>query len=888
VLVELDRLIHEHPLWERFHAQLMLALFRCGRQSDALRAHRRARALLAEEVGLEPGPELRALERAVLAHDPSLAAPIPLTPTRAPDLPRPLTSFVGRATERALLQASIATSRLVSVVGPAGVGKTRLALDVAGGLATEREVRFVELAPTNDADSVDEVVAIAVGAPDRAPSSEVGGRRSPVDRTIERLGDRSVVAVLDNCEHLLDPVAELVGRLLAGCPALRIVTTTREPLGLDGEHQVVVGPLTDEDAATLFAERARAVQAGFSADHARVVELCRRLDGLPLAIELAAARAKVMTVTEITTRLDDRFELLVAPRRANADRQRALRTAIDWSYELLFEHEQWMFRRLSLFAGGFTAQAAEAVCGGDALEVVSRLVDKSLVVAETDGAMARYRTLESLRAYGIARLDDAGELVAAGAAYVEWCIALAEDAYAGIRTHDQLSWLDRLDVEDDNVRAALAWTVANDPDAGVRLIGALVLPWWCRGRGRIARQWLEVLLAASTNPPPAALARALTWGGLLADFGGGANGDLEHELDLADRRQARAEVLGRELGEELVVASARSQRGLTLTRKALAGLDVDGAEIAMLFESSLAVFEASGDDFAAGQTWTMRSVRLLMSGDLSGCLRAATRARRHALRTGDHFVLGRVAWIEGLLADAEGDVDAAYRHVERGLLLLDELGMGQEVTVQAGLLVALAHRRGEHQLAAQWEAFVAGRSGGMTRHDVLLQASARNREGLRARQAGSLGRAREAHLAALAGLEAVDVGRAVAFTESCLGFLAAEMDDPVAAAAHHGRALRASLLADDAGGLALALEGIAGDCCERDPLLAGKLLGAAGRTRADGGARDATSHRGDVDAIAARVSDQLGAERFAGALAHGAGIDRADVLALVRAASASA
>ena len=429
VIPQLTELVSAHPLWERFHAQLIVALFRCGRQSDALRAYQQVREMLAEEMGLEPGPELRALERAVLSHDPSLAAPVPLASIgQLTPLPAPLTSFIGRTTERSALEDALATARLVTVLGPAGVGKTRLVLEVAGAIASAREVWFVELALVVDPAAVAEAVASAVGAQDHSPARGAGALRPPELRAIERLGDRTVIVVLDNCEHVLDAAADVAARLLAGCPGLRIVATSREPLSLDGERQLVLGPLTDDDATALFAARAQAVQPRFRADQDGLADLCRHLDGLPLAIELAAARTKTLPVPEIAARLDDRFGLLLAHKRSGPDRQQGLRAAIDWSYNLLFEEEQRAFRRLAVFAGGATIDAAEAVCGPEALDIVARLVDKSLLVADTAGRLARFRMLESLRAYGLDRLAEGGEVGAAFAEHCRWCTRLAEDA----------------------------------------------------------------------------------------------------------------------------------------------------------------------------------------------------------------------------------------------------------------------------------------------------------------------------------------------------------------------------------------------------------------------------------------------------------------------------
>jgi predicted ATPase/DNA-binding SARP family transcriptional activator len=874
MLGPLTELVRAHPLWERFHAQLILALFRCGRQSDALRAYRQARTVLAEEVGLEPGPELQALERAVLAHDPSLAAPVSLA--SAGDhaaLPTSLTSFVGRADELRALEEAMARAQLVTVVGPAGAGKTRLALEIGGRIADDREVRLVELAPILDPTTVDETVATAVGAPDRSATRQGDRPPAAADRAVERLGNRRVVVVLDNCEHVLDAAASIAARLLAGCPGLRIVATSREPLGLNGEHQIAVGSLTPDDAATLFVERARAANPVFAAAGSDVVELCRHLDGLPLAIELAAARSKTLPVPEITARLQDRFSLLVARRRSDSDRQRALRAAIDWSYDLLSAEEQLAFRQLSVFAGGFTSDAATVMCGADAFDIVTRLVDKSLVVADATGPTARFNMLESIRAYALDRLADTGERDSASRTHGRWCIGLAESAEAGIRTFDQLAWLDQLDAEHDNLAAALSWAATDDAEAGLRLVGALILPWWFRGRGRDARRWVETLLALATGPPEV-LAKVLTWSGLLADFGGMRRaGGFEEELELADRRQLSAAAIGIERGDELVVAYARSQRSLTLTRRVLAGFAVDRAEIADLIDSAIASFDEHGDHFGAGQTRIMQAVGLFAAGDRVGCARAAQSARDHAEQCGDRFVSGRAEWIEGLLADAEGDVEGAYRHIERGLQYLDELGMGHEVTAQAGLLTKLAERRGESDLASQWRTFVAGRAGGVARHDVLLRASASNGEGTAARAVGDLQQALAAHRAALASYVEAGVLGGVAFTESCLGFLAAEMGEAHAAATHHTNALRAANRAGDGAGIALALEGVASGSTDGQPERAAMLLGAASRLWSDVAVE--RSHRADVETVADHVRRTIGDARFAASYERGTTLETA-------------
>jgi hypothetical protein len=358
--------------------------------------------------------------------------------------------------------------------------------------------------------------------------------------------------------------------------------------------------------------------------------------------------------------------------------------------------------------------------------------------------------------------------------------------------------------------------------------------------------------------------KALTWSGLLADFGSGRDqpGGFEQELDLADRRQREAVALSLASGDELAVAYARAQHALTLTRRRLAGVPADPAEAEALILAAAHAFAEHGDQFGCGITRTIEAVGWLAVGDLDRCRAVAATARAHAVRCGDLFVQGRVEWIDGMLADAGGDPDEAYRHIERGLVLLDRLGMSQEFTAQAALLIALAERRGHHKLAAQWRAFVAGQSGGLARHDVLLIASARNVAGQQARATGDLGRARTLHLEALALYGEAGVDDAMAFTHSCLGFLTSELEDRAAADVHHAAALSAAVSSGDAAAIALALEGLAGGLPDERAEQAALLLGAGAALRAHAGRLTDASHRSDVTAIADRARGRLGAALF--------------------------
>ncbi|MET0324975.1 MAG: BTAD domain-containing putative transcriptional regulator, partial [Ilumatobacteraceae bacterium] len=793
VLAHLVELVARHPLRERFRAQLIVALYRSGRQADALQAYRDARAYLLDELGLDPGPELQGLERSVLAHDPALAAPITLTPIApaGPVVPSPLTSFVGRHVELATLADAVASSRLTSIVGPGGVGKTRLALELVRRLADRGEVWFVELAPVTQADEVAEAVASGIGAPEQAPAD---GRPapSPEQRAVGRLGDRDAVVVLDNCEHLASAAATCALVLLAGCPGLRIVTTSREPLGIEGERQVVVGPLGADESAALFVERARAVQPMFTpADDGELVQLCQHLDGLPLAIELAAARAKTLPVPEIADRLRDRFQLLRRTQRAGTSRHEGLEAAIDWSYDLLFDEERRTFRRLAVFPGGVTIDAAERVCGPDAFELASRLVDRSLLVADTAGRSTRFTMLESLRAYGLQRLEDTGELAAARSEHLHWFVELAELVNLGSRGPDQLRWLSRLDQEHDNILVALAYAVEHEPEAALQLVGSVIMPWWFRGRRGETRRWIEASLAAGVDAAPELRARVLATGGLLAEptsptvLVDGAGGAIHDELALAEQRQREALGLYLAGDNALDTAFAKLLLLATMLRQATAGEPVDRTEAATLVADATAVFDQLGNDYGSALIRTTDAIMAIAHGEIDHAVVATDAASVYAQRNAERFSLSRISLVRGTIADLRGDARSAYRHVEHGLRLLDELGIHQAVTAQARMLAPLADRCGELELAAQWRVFVNDRGDGWTHYDGTIMASARNHGGLAARAAGDLDHAAEAHRLALEFYAPAGIPSGIAFSRSCLGFLAAERGDTEEAAQHH-------------------------------------------------------------------------------------------------------
>jgi predicted ATPase len=501
------------------------------------------RHVLGEELGLEPSHELRQLESAILAQDRSLDAPVDTSrgaiaaAGRRSDIPEALTPLVGRDAELQDLTQLLAEHRFVTLVGPGGVGKTRLALEVARAAAADLEFGgcLVELAPVGDPAGVRAAIAAAMELPD--PS-----------RLAELIGEREMLIVLDNCEHVITTAAEVAEDLLRRCAGLRVLATSREGLRVGGETVWAVPPLAADDAVRLFVTRAQAAGAPLelSDDYREMIaDICARLDGLPLAIELAAARTRAFPIAQIASRLIDRFRLLTGGSRTALPRQQTLRAVVDWSYELLFDDEQRVLERLSVFPGGCDLATAEVVCADETLAAADladhlhALVDKSLVVAVPKGDGLRFTQLQTLAEYGKEKLTERGDAVRIRDAMARHYAGLCAQSAAAYTGDRQRAWLTAIDEEHDNLRAALEWAVAND-DAETALTIAGGTSWrhWLAGMVIEGKRWLDDAFGCAGEADECTRALALTGRGLL-DFLAGArehcDDDLEAALEIFER-----------------------------------------------------------------------------------------------------------------------------------------------------------------------------------------------------------------------------------------------------------------------------------------------------------------------------------------------------------------
>ncbi|MGK5739427.1 BTAD domain-containing putative transcriptional regulator [Micromonospora sp. URMC 103] len=869
LVTELRELVAAHPLRERLHGQLMRALHADGRRAEALAAFADLRRLLADELGADPSAELVALHTTLLRDD-AAAAPGP------PRLPTPLTSFVGREEELRRLAKLLGEARLVTLHGPGGAGKTRLALEAAQRY--DGEVRLVELAALPPGADVAPAVLAALDLRDSALRVP-GGSPDVAGRLVAALADRRLLLVLDNCEHVVADAARFTARLLGAAPAVRVLATSREPLGLTGEALCpVVGlpvppgaapaELAREYAAVrLFAERAADVAPDFALDAATVaavLRICRTLDGLPLAVELAAARLRALPVDEVAGRLDDRFRLLNRGSRVAAPRHQTLHAVVRWSWDLLDEPERRLARRLSVFAGGADLAAVERVCaplGAEVLDVLTSLVEKSLV----DAADGRFRMLETVRAFAAERLVEAGEADALRQAHAAYFLDLARAGDAGLRGPAQLDWLRRLDADRDDLHAALRRAADGGETAtALGLVAGLSFYWWLRGLRAEGAALAGRLVDRLDGPPPGlaeeyALCLLVT---ALSGSGGtdrtvvGAAGDILWTLGRPPRHPFLLYLSGMAAGPP-----SAERRALLLadgSRHALLGADRWSIALGSLGMAMVRLLDGGHDEARAELAAALDGFRAL--GERWGMILAHSTLAEAAYRVGDP------AAAAGPMAEALRLADELGSALDTAELLRTRadgrLGVGDLAGAEADYrrVVEVAQPAGAPELVA------AGHYG----------------LGEIARQRGDLAAARHLCEQAVAECPSGWFGAAVVRLAALvtLGRIADTVGDAPTARARYREVLGATIGMWDVPTVGAAVEGLVAPVLRRgEDGRAAVLLGAAAAVLRGTGAEAAA----DGVPVAAATRAALGAARFAREFARGAALDREQALALLSA-----
>jgi len=718
VLADLESASVEHPLRERLAGLRMRALYAAGRQSEALAVYEEIRGTLAEELGVDPSAELREAHLAVVRGEVAQVAPA------VDRLPVRLTSFIGREDELKLLSELLAGARLVTLVGPGGAGKTRLATEVATRHPVHESGRvwFVPLAGVHDPGDIAGAVLAALELWEMRRVDDPRALRQQldtVDRVVEALSAGESVLVLDNCEHLVDAAAQLAHDLLTRVPSLRILATSREPLAIDGETLCPLGPLavpgeslsveeaTELDAVRLFVDRATAVRPGFVLNESTldaVAEICRRLDGMPLAVELAAARLRSMTVGQIAQRLDDRFRLLTSGSRAALPRQRTLRAVVEWSWDLLDEPERMLARRLSVFPAGADVSAIEAVCadsalsGTEVLYVLGSLVEKSIVDAySSESGEPRYRMLETIHVYADERLSESDEKPVMLTELARYYVELAERLEPKVRGAEQLGAIAVFDAEHDNILSVLRRALEEfDVDTAHRLITAVFWYWIVRGHNMHALTFLQEVLRFEDELPETAAAAFKAIHAMNLSVPGPPSG-FEPDLPAVIEECVRTGALAR-------------YPGLCVALPMLAFLSQDRA----LADRMVGLVLELDDPWARAAAHWVSNFILIDSGEVEAARRARSEALRGFEEIGDRWGTAMTLGMQAESLSQAGDSAGAIEAFRRGLKLAMELKSEEDISQQRWRLAGEYSRAGD--LAGAWreigEAEKVARAGG--------------------------------------------------------------------------------------------------------------------------------------------------------------------------------
>ncbi|MGW6443639.1 BTAD domain-containing putative transcriptional regulator [Lentzea sp. NPDC055074] len=684
-----NALVEQHPFRERLWVQLMIALYRCGRQAESLAAFQRARGVLVDELGIEPGPRLRDLEQAVLTADPRLDLPERTPVLVRGNLPADRSSFVDRP-ETEHVADLIRRHRLVTLIGVGGVGKTRLAMHVARSEQPPDGVWLVELAALRDRALVPHAVAEALGVVDQTG-------RGQLSVLTEFLAEKDALLVLDNCEHVVDHCAVLVDTLLRMAPNLRVIATSRRALRVYGEQVMSVAPLSvPYPAATLFAQRADAAIPGSfvitAANEQAVTDLCRRLDGIPLAIEMAALRVRALTPAQLLERLDDRFRVLTDGGRTALPQHQTLLATIEWSFDLCSPREQLLWGRASVFAGSFDLAAAEAVCSDDALtadfmfDAVDGLVDKSVLQREEHAGVARYRLLETMRQFGQTRLRASDEEPLLRMRHRDWYAGIAVQGERAWFTPRQIATVGAMTAERGNLRAALehSLTTPGEADAGLRLAATLWFYWVGCGRFAEGRHWLNWALSLETEPSRARC-KALWVNGYLATL----QGNTSAVPALLEACRAEAAVLDDEDADVFATyvqgAAAVFDDDLPLGATLLAEADRRHAQLGHM-DSNVVMARVA------------LAITVAFGGELDRAAEICTRARAVCEENGELWARAFALYVLAFVAMGRGDVVEARELATTSLRIKEKFHdlLGIAVSVELLALISVVTGSASH------------------------------------------------------------------------------------------------------------------------------------------------------------------------------------------------
>lgn len=752
----LQRAVAEEPALEKAHRVLIRLYALLDREGEALAQYEQLQGILSRELGAEPSTATRRLREEIVAGRFPQSPPVGSLLEESPDPSKhnllvTRTTFVGRGREMLEVKRELAMTRLLTLTGAGGSGKTRLASEVARDLVGTYPdgVWIVELAGLSEPGLVPQAVAAAVGVREQPG-------QSLTDTLVKALRSKEILLILDNCEHLIEAVAPLVDVFLDTCSGLRILTTSREALRVAGEVRWTVPTLSSPDlpgplsvseleryeSARLFAERARQRDPSFAltSDNAHAVAgICRRLDGLPLAVELAAARVGALAVAEIASRLEDSLGLLTSGGRTAVPRQRTLRGTLDWSHDSLDEYERIVFRRLSVFAGGWTLEAAEAAGAGDDIKkgdivnLLSSLVDKSLVVTEMVENRLRYRLLEPVRQYASKKLEESDEDSKVRRQHAEYFLALAEEAESQLEGAEQRIWTDRLRLEHDNMRAALSWMLEQrEAGLGLRLGGALTDFWLWQGHWSEGRRWLEAVLANGEGAPPRVRAKTLGGAGWLAEYQGDHRRALALQKECLALYQASGDNKGIAIGlnnlgwlklhrgkydraSELFEQSLkrlREGRKRSSTRALwpclestlyglsyVAAYEGDLARAVSLQEEILALSQARDDNKGIAYSLGELGWLMMLRGDLHHAAELLEASIARSPKVGP-LNMPHLTYL-GLVALGRGDQKRAMEAVKESLYMARELGHRFQIARNLEAIAMLASSQGQPERIAQ-------------------------------------------------------------------------------------------------------------------------------------------------------------------------------------------